>query len=194
MGRTGWPLVDACMRALHHTGWINFRMRALLMSVASYQLWMHWREPALHLARLFVDYEPGIHYSQSQMQSGTTGINSARIYNPIKQSRDQDPQGVFIRLWVPELADVETPWINTPWMMSPAAQRASGCIIGETYPAPLVDHEQAARKAREQLYAKRRSNEARRESRATFDRHGSRKRNTPRAAARTRQITRTPLG
>jgi deoxyribodipyrimidine photo-lyase len=188
-GQTGWPLVDACMRALYHTGWINFRMRALLVSVASYQLWMHWREPALHLARLFVDFEPGIHYSQVQMQSGTTGINKARIYNPVKQSRDQDPEGEFIRRWVPELAHVETPWIHTPWMMSRAAQRAYGCIIGKTYPAPLVNHEQAARKAREQLYAKRRNTEAQRESRAIFDRHGSRKRTTP----RTRQTTRAPL-
>ena len=63
-GRTGYPMVDACMRALHQTGWINFRMRAMLVSFASYHLWLHWRQPALYLARLFLDYEPGIHYSQ----------------------------------------------------------------------------------------------------------------------------------
>jgi deoxyribodipyrimidine photo-lyase len=91
-GRTGYPMVDACMRALSATGWINFRMRAMLVSFASYHLWLHWREPALYLARLFTDYEPGIHYSQVQMQSGTTGINSVRIYNPIKQGIDHDPR------------------------------------------------------------------------------------------------------
>ena len=189
-GQTGWPLVDACMRALHHTGWINFRMRALLMSVASYHLWLHWREPALHLARLFVDYEPGIHYSQAQMQSGTTGINTARIYNPVKQSRDQDPVGKFIRRWVPELADVESPWIHTPWQMPYDVQQKAGCFIGKSYPAPLVDHEQAARQARALLYAQRRGAEARRESRDIFERHGSRKRNTRRSVSQTRQTRR----
>jgi deoxyribodipyrimidine photo-lyase len=174
-GRTGWPFVDACMRALAHSGWINFRMRAMLMSVASYQLWLHWREPALHLARQFVDYEPGIHYPQAQMQSGTTGINTLRIYNPIKQSRDQDPDGRFIRRWLPELAAVEDAWIHAPWRMPLGAQRASGCLIGRDYPAPLVDHEQAAREARQRLQAQRRDGGARRESRQIFHRHGSRR-------------------
>jgi deoxyribodipyrimidine photo-lyase len=129
-GMTGYPMVDACMRALTATGWLNFRMRALLMSFASYHLWLHWRKPASHLANLFTDYEPGIHYSQVQMQSGTTGINALRIYNPIKQGFDQDPNGVFIRQWIPELSEMEQEYIHTPW-------RAASQI--KDYPMPIVD-------------------------------------------------------
>ena len=184
-GETGWPLVDACLRALDHHGWINFRMRAMLTSVASYQLWLHWREPGLHLARRFVDYEPGIHWSQLQMQSGTTGINTLRIYNPVKQSRDQDPTGRFIRTWLPELRAVSDEWIHTPWRMPGSEQGRCGVRIGNHYPAPLVDHEAAARLARQRIQQARRGDEARRESRAIHNRHGSRK-----GAARRRQPSR----
>jgi deoxyribodipyrimidine photo-lyase len=186
-GRTGFPLVDACMRALIHNGWINFRMRAMLVSFSSYHLWLHWREPGLHLARVFTDYEPGIHWSQVQMQSGTTGINTLRIYNPVKQSHDQDPEGVFIRRWVPELAGVPDAWIHTPWKMSRAEQDACGCLIGRHYPAPIVDHEAAAREARRRMGAIRRTAESRAESRTIFETHGSRRRGA--GASRTRQAS-----
>jgi deoxyribodipyrimidine photo-lyase len=124
-GETGFPLIDACMRMLAQTGWINFRMRALLISFSSYQLWNHWREPALHLAREFLDYEPGIHYPQIQMQSGVTGINTLRIYNPVKQAQDQDPKGIFVKRWLPELRSVPNEFIflvRNPSMRSEARQ------------------------------------------------------------------------
>ena len=105
-------------------------MRALLISFSSQHLWLHWREPSVHLAGLFTDYEPGIHYSQTQMQSGTTGINTIRIYNPIKQGLDQDPKGTFVRQWVPELKDIDHDFIHTPWL-SPNKPKG--------YPAPIVD-------------------------------------------------------
>ena len=96
-------------------------MRAMLMSFASYHLWLDWRHTASHLARQFLDYEPGIHYSQIQMQSGTTGMNSIRIYNPIKQGMDQDPDGIFIRKWVPELKDIPKQFIHQPWLLDDIA-------------------------------------------------------------------------
>ncbi len=171
---TGFPFVDACMRALEASGWINFRMRAMLMSFASYHLWLHWRQPALFLARRFTDYEPGIHYAQSQMQAGTTGINTFRIYNPVKQSQDQDPAGRFIRQWMPQLAWVPDRWIHTPWEMDRRMQRKSRCVIGDDYPPPVVDHVAAAKAARQRMGALRRG-AARAEGQKILQRHGSRK-------------------
>tara|TARA_A100001015_G_scaffold318935_1_gene440320 strand:+ start:8330 stop:9709 length:1380 start_codon:yes stop_codon:yes gene_type:complete len=138
-GRTGYPMVDACMRALKSTGWINFRMRAMLMSFCSYHLWLHWKIPALFLAKQFVDYEPGIHYSQVQMQSGTTGINTLRIYNPIKQGLDHDPNGDFVRQWIPEIAHLPGPTIHTPWEY-PLLRNAA-------YPDPIIDEKIARKKS-----------------------------------------------
>lgn len=174
-GRTGWPFLDACMRSLQATGWINFRMRAMLMSASSYQLWNHWREPGLHLARLFTDYEPGIHWPQVQMQSGTTGINTARIYNPIKQGIDQDPDGVFIRRWVPELEAVPTVAIHQPWTLSPLEQADLGLDIGSDYPTPIVDHMVAGRDARARIWAVRKGQPYREAADAIQERHGSRR-------------------
>ena len=171
-GQTGWPLVDACMRALNHTGWINFRMRAMLMAVASYQLWLHWRDPALHLARLFTDFEPGIHYSQTQMQSGLTGINDLRIYNPVIQSQKLDPTGEFIRRWIPELAGLPAEMIHTPWLMTPAQKERFG---GNTYIPPVCNHEQAARIARKAVGDFRKQHVSRDETARVLERHGSRK-------------------
>jgi deoxyribodipyrimidine photo-lyase len=113
-GMTGYPFVDACMRSLNETKWINFRARAMLVSFASYALNLDWRRFAPHLARTFLDYEPGIHYSQLQMRSGTTHGSPPRIYNPIKQSLEKDPEGEFIRQWVPELSDLSGSVIHLP--------------------------------------------------------------------------------
>ena len=176
--RTGYPMIDACLRSLAATGWINFRMRALLMSFAAYHLWLHWREPGLHLARLFVDYEPGIHWSQCQMQSGTTGINTLRIYNPTKQVLDHDPEGLFLRRWIPELRDTPTPLLATPWI-SPSSN--------PHYPPPIVDHATAVRQARARLAEFRRRPGVRDEIREVGRKHGSRK-----SAPATRRPRRSP--
>ena len=175
-GRTGYPMVDACMRALVATGWLNFRMRAMLVSFASHHLWLDWRLFAPWLARQFLDYEPGIHYPQIQMQSATTGINTVRIYSPRKQVEDHDPNGVFIRRWVPELAAVSDEFLAEPLGMPPLLQAMIGCRIGEDYPAPVVEHRAAYRFAQERLFGARATTEARAEAKAVFQKHGSRKR------------------
>jgi deoxyribodipyrimidine photo-lyase len=173
-GETGIPMVDACMRMLHATGWVNFRMRAMLVSFSSYQLWQPWQTAAQHLAREFLDYEPGIHYSQCQMQSGTTGINAIRIYNPVKQAHDHDPQGEFVRQWIPQLKRVPDAYIFEPWRMTAAVQAAAGCVIERDYPAPVVDHEAAARHARDAVWAVRREGTFKQEAGTIYRKHGSR--------------------
>lgn len=169
-GETGLPFVDACMRSLRETGWLNFRMRAMVMAVASYHLWLHWRAPGLELARLFTDYEPGIHWSQVQMQSGTTGINTVRIYNPVKQGIEQDPTGAFTRRWVPELAKIDDRFLHEPWKAANA-----GAVLGRAYPIPIVDHLSAARDARERIWAVRNGEAFRKEAQGIVAKHASRK-------------------
>ena len=152
LGETGLPFLDACLRYLRATGWLNFRMRAMVTSVASYHLWLDWRASGQHLARQFTDYEPGIHWPQVQMQSGTTGINIPRIYNPVKQGQDQDPTGAFTRRWLPELAPVPDAFLQEPWKW-PEARR----LLGHRYPEPIIDIATAARAAREAVWGARKA-------------------------------------
>jgi deoxyribodipyrimidine photo-lyase len=174
-GETGFPLIDACMRSLHQHGWINFRMRAMLMSFASYQLWLHWKKPAEFLARHFLDFEPGIHYSQAQMQSGVTGINTIRIYSPSKQLKDQDPEGFFVRKYVPELSQVSNADLAEPQLMPPLLQMESGFQIGRDYPAPIVDPVESYKKAQERIFTWLKRPALRAESKKVLQKHGSRK-------------------
>lgn len=154
-GKTGFPLLDACMRCVKATGWINFRMRAMVVSMLTHHFDQDWRTGVYYLANQFLDYEPGIHYPQFQMQAGTTGVNTVRMYNPVKQSQDHDPDGVFIKKWIPELAQVEVKHIHEPWKMTPLEQAFCGVIIGEDYPEPLVDLTESGKKAREKIWGHR---------------------------------------
>lgn len=174
-GHTGYPFVDACIRSLKTRGWINFRMRAMLVSFASYHLWIDWRLFKDWLARQFIDYEPGIHISQIQMQSGLTGINTLRIYNPVKQGQDHDPNGDFIRFWVPELSAVEEPFVHEPWKMPELKQVQANLRLGHDYPLPIVDHKEAVKFARARFAELRKRDDYWESSREVMQRHGSRK-------------------
>lgn len=174
-GQTGYPFIDACMRNLIAEGWITFRMRAMLVSFASYQLWLDWRVTGHHLAQLFTDYEPGIHYSQLQMQSGVTGINAMRVYNPVKQSIEHNENGAFIRKWVPELERVPTAFIHEPWKWQTTLIDDSDLTLGKDYPGPIVDQAISAKIAKQKITEIRKQLDFRAAANGVFVRHGSRK-------------------
>jgi deoxyribodipyrimidine photo-lyase len=171
--RTGWPMVDACVTMLRETGWLNFRMRAMLVSVAAYPLWLHWRPVGEWLATQFLDYEPGIHWSQLQMQSGTTGINTTRVYNPIKQAQDHDPYGKFVRRWLPHMRHVPDTWLFEPWLMP--EQLKSNLLLSGHIVEPIVDLAAATRESKQRLYAIRKKPEIIDGKKAVIDKHASRK-------------------
>lgn len=155
-GHTGYPLVDAAMRALLTCGFVNFRMRALLVSVAVHHLELDWKAVALHLAKHFLDFEPGIHYPQIQMQAGLTGFNTLRIYNPIQQSLDKDSEAVFISDYLPELDQLPLPLKHQPWLMTPLEAQIYN-PPPHHYSTPLFDAKKTGRSARERLWSWQRS-------------------------------------
>lgn len=167
-GRTGYPMVDACMRCLQECGFLNFRMRAMVVSFACYGLHLSWKTIHEPLAGMFHDYEPGIHLSQLQMQAGVIGFNAIRVYSPRKQFLDHDPNALFVRKWIPELRD------KTPAEIAHADESfIDGYIPG------IVNLKDRSQEMKNRVFAIRKSASAKKTTQKMLKLHGSQKQKKP---------------
>lgn len=170
-GRTGVPLVDAAMRCLVTTGFVNFRLRAMLASFFTHLLWQPWQDCTEHLAQNFLDFEPGIHFPQLNMQSGETGVNTIRIYNPVKNSKEHDPDGVYIKRWVPELSKLPSSYIHEPWNIPPMELQFLDFKLGKDYPNPIVDIQRMRTFASDTLYTYKKRAAVKKEGQRIVEKH-----------------------
>lgn len=170
-GKTGFPLVDASMICLKETGYLNFRMRAMLVSFFTHILWQPWQECSQHLSKLFLDFEPGIHFPQLNMQAGETGINEIRVYSPIKNSIVHDEDASFIKKWLPQLANLPKAFIYEPYLMTPLDEQFNNFKLGIDYPKPIVDIKKNRKRALDILWNMRNDKDVKLENKRILAKH-----------------------
>lgn len=166
-GQTGYPAIDAAMRYYQKYGWLNFRSRAMITSFACNALRLPWQTVLYELAKLMIDYVPGIHVSQIQMQAGVTGINTIRVYSPQKQLLDHDPKCNFVYRMIPELRSLKPAQI-----MSISSESSH-----PDYSKQIIDFKKESRIMKDALYEIAKSKHCVDESKKVFIKHGSRRRN-----------------
>jgi deoxyribodipyrimidine photo-lyase len=139
-GKTGIPIIDAAMRSLYKTGWLNFKLRGMVIAFICNTLLLDCRKPSMALAELFLDYEPVIHNFYVQMQAGMYGQQKVKWINPVKNGKQLDPNGDFIRRYVPELYMIPAEYIHEPWLYPG--------FYNLGYEAPMVDAVKATKHAK----------------------------------------------
>ena len=140
--RTGYPLVDAAMRQINHTGYMHNRLRMVAASFLTKDLLVDWRRGERYFAERLIDFDLAAN-SGGWQWAASVGCDAQpwfRIFNPVTQSERFDPDGRFIRRYLPELGQVPDKYVHAPWTMPMAEQQRAGCVIGRDYPAPIVDH------------------------------------------------------
>jgi deoxyribodipyrimidine photo-lyase len=148
-GRTGYPVVDAAMRQLAQTGWMHNRARMIVASFLVKDLLIDWRWGECWFMQHLVDGDPAANNGGWQWTAGT-GTDAApyfRVFNPVLQGQRFDPQGAYVRRWLPELNQVPDKFVHHPWTMPLEEQQKAGCLIAQDYPAPIVEHGQARQRA-----------------------------------------------